>query len=168
MVEGGSLQVLYNSLVLPHLQYCLMVWGDFSGDCNAQLGREILSYQKKLVGMMAGESKRYHADPLFARLGILKVGDIYRQQLRTHAWRFWNGCLPQGQAAILERVSQTHSHGTRLASRGMFVSTRDHKQLGYKVPREWGTLTDALRGARSLGAFKRQSKQEFIRGYGKF
>ena len=29
---------LYNGLVLPHLQYCLMVWGDFKGDRNKTLG----------------------------------------------------------------------------------------------------------------------------------
>ena len=168
VLEPSSLQVLYNSLVLPHLQYCLMVWGDFSGDSNGSLGRAILSNQKKLVGMIAGKTERYHADPLFAKLGILKVGDLYRQQLRVHAWRFWNGCLPQAQASMLERVSQTHGHGTRLARRGMFISTRDHRQVGYRVPKEWESVSSALQGASSLGAFKRQSKGEFLKGYGEF
>ena len=117
---------------------------------------------------MAGETKRYHADPLFAKFNVLKVGDLYRQQLRIHAWQFWHGCLPQAQAAVLERVSQTHDHGTRLARRGMFISTRDHKQVGYRVPKEWETLTEPLKKATSLGSFKRQSKGEFIKGYGQF
>ena len=168
VLETTSLKVLYNSLVLPHLQYCLMVWGDFSGDGNGSLGRSILSNQKRFVGLMAGKNRRYHADPLFARFGVLKVGDLYRQQMRIYAWQFWNGCLPQAQAAMLERVSQTHDHGTRLASRGMYVSTRNHKQIGYRVPKEWETLTDTLRGVTSLGAFKRHSKGEFIRGYEQF
>ena len=167
-LDGGSLLTLYNSLVLPHLQYCLMIWGDFTGDLNGSLGQAILSFQKRLVGMIAGETGRYHADPLFARYGLLKIGDLYRQQLRVHAWKFWNGWLPTAQADMLERVSQTHGHRTRLASRGMFVSTRDHRQVGYKIPREWGTLTDEMRGASSIGAFKRQSKAEFIREYGQF
>ena len=132
------------------------------------MGRSILSNQKRFVGLMAGKTKRYHADPLFANYGILKVGDLYRQQMRIHAWQFWNGRLPQAQAAMLERVSQTHDHGTRLASRGMYVSTRNHRQIGYKVPKEWDTLTDTLRGVASLGAFKRHSKREFIREYGRF
>ena len=50
----------------------------------------------------------------------------------------------------------------------MFVSTRDHRQVGYKIPREWETLTDEMRKAVSIGAFKRQSKGEFIKGYGQF
>ena len=143
-----------------------MVWGDFSGNGNGSLGRSILSNQKRLVGLIAGKTKRYHADPLFARYGVLKVGDLYRQQLRIYAWQFWNGCLPQAQAAMLERVSQTHDHGTRLARRGMFVSTRDHKRVGYRVPKEWETLTDTLRGDTSLGAFKRHSKGNSSKGTG--
>ena len=168
VLGGDSLRALYNSLVLPHLQYCLMVWGDFAGDCNGSLGKNILSCQKRLVGMIDERTKRYHADPLFARHELLKIEDLYRQQLRIHAWRFWNRCLPQNQAAMLERVSQMHEHGTRLASRGMFVSTRDHRQVGYRVPKEWETLSEALRGASSLGAFKRQSKAEFLKGYAQF
>ena len=37
-LSGGSLLSLYNGLVLPHLQYCLMVWGDFRGCGNVTLG----------------------------------------------------------------------------------------------------------------------------------
>ena len=50
----------------------------------------------------------------------------------------------------------------------MFVSTRDHKQIGYRVPKEWEALPEALRRASSLGAFKRQSKAGFLKGYEQF
>ena len=50
----------------------------------------------------------------------------------------------------------------------MYVSTRNHRQIGYRVPKEWETLTDTMRGVTSLGAFKRHSKGEFIRGYEQF
>ena len=42
---GRSLLSLYNGLVLPHLQYCLMVWGDFQGRRNVTLGGSLLRYQ---------------------------------------------------------------------------------------------------------------------------
>ena len=47
---------------------------------------------------------RYHADPILSEFGMLKVGDLYRQQLRVHAWHYWNGKLPENQAAMLGRV----------------------------------------------------------------
>jgi hypothetical protein len=76
---------LYNSLVLPYLQYCLMVWGNFETDRNMVQGETLLKLQKKFVSIIAGQGGRYHADPLFTKYGILKVGDLYRQQLRMHA-----------------------------------------------------------------------------------
>ena len=66
VLGGGALLSLYNGLVLPHLQYCLMVWGDFQGGRNVTLGQSLLRYQKRFAGMVAGRTGRYHADPLLA------------------------------------------------------------------------------------------------------
>ena len=165
---GRSLLSLYNGLVLPHLQYCLMVWGDFLEGGNVTLGGSLLRLQKRFAGLVAGRTGRYHADPLLARHGMLKVGDLYRQQLRVHAWRFWNGRLPENQAAMLGRTGDVHGHATRAARSGLFVATRDHRSVGYRVPKEWAALTEAQRGTGSLGAFKGGSKAGFLRGYGGF
>ena len=164
----NSLLSLYNGLVLPHLQYCLMVWGDFRGARNATLGDSLLRYQKRLAGLIAGRRGRYHADPLLYEFGMLKVGDLYRQQLRVHAWRFWNGQLPENQRAMLGRVEDVHSHGTRSARAGLYLSSRDHGSVGYRVPTEWATLSADQRGAGSLAGFKRGSRAGFLAAYGAF
>ena len=168
VLGAGSLLSLYNGLVLPHLQYCLMVWGDFREGRNATLGASLLGYQKRVAGMVGGRTGRYHADPILAEWGMLKIGDLYRQQLRVHAWRYWNGRLPEGQAAMLGRVRDVHGHATRAAGAGLFLSTRDHRSVGYRVPKEWATVPEALRGAGTLATFKRTSRAGFLAGYGAF
>ena len=168
VLGGRSLLSLYNGLVLPHLQYCLMVWGDFKGARNATLGGSLLRYQKRFAGLVAGKRGRYHADPLLAESGMLKVGDLYRQQLRVHAWRFWNGRLPENQQAMLSRVSDVHGYGTRSARAGLHLSSRDHGSVGYRVPEEWATLDEDGRGVGSLVAFKRGSRAGFLGTYGAF
>ena len=100
-----------------------------------------------------------------AEHGMLKVDDLYRQQLRVHAWRFWNGRLPENQAAMLSRVSDVHGYGTRSAGAGIHVAGRDHRMVGYRVPAEWATLARAQREVGSLAAFKRGSRAGFLRGY---
>ena len=110
----------------------------------------------------------YHADPLLAQHGMLKVEDLYRQQLRVHAWRFWNGRLPENQAAMLGRIEGVHGYGTRSARAGLYLATRDHRSVGYRVPKEWATLPEAQRGRGSLAAFKRESRGGFLARYGGF
>jgi hypothetical protein len=117
------------SVSLPDLQYCLMVWGNFEADRNKAQGETLLKLQKRFVGVIEGKGGRYHA-----KYGILKVGDLYRQQLRMHAWKFHNGRLPDSQAAMLARVGESHSHGTRAACSGLVVSTGDRWLVGYRVP----------------------------------
>ena len=63
---GHSVLLLYNGLVLPHLQYSLMVWGDFQGVGNVTLAGSLLRFQKRIAGLVAGKQGRYPADPLFA------------------------------------------------------------------------------------------------------
>ena len=118
---------------------------------------------------MIAESKgRYRADPILGHFGILKVGDMYRHQLRIYAWRFWNGKLPENQAALLSRSENSHGHSTRAARSCLFISTRDHRSVGYRVPKEWETLTPAQRQNKSLNSFKNRSKEEFIKVYKAF
>ena len=165
-VLGGRLLLsLYNGLVLPHLQYCLMVWGDFRQGRNGVLGGSLLTYQGKFAGLVAGKRGRYHVTPLLGEYGMLKVGDLYRQQLRVHAWRFWNGKLPENQAAMLRRAADVHRYGTRSARVGLYLSTRDHRSVGYRVPEEWASLPEGQREVGSLARFKRESREGFLGQY---
>jgi hypothetical protein len=75
-----------------------------------------------------------------------KVGDLYRQQLRFHAWKFCNGRLPDGQMATLRRVDESHGYGTRSARTGLVVGSGNHRIVAYRVPAEWRTLTEEQRG----------------------
>ena len=63
-----------------------MVWGDFEGCGNVTIGGSLLRQQKRFAGLVAGRTGLYHSDPLFVAQGMLKVGDLYRQQLRVYAW----------------------------------------------------------------------------------
>jgi hypothetical protein len=125
VLDERLLVSLYNSMVLPHLQYCLMASGGFESDRNKAQGETFLKFQKRYVGLIAAKRGLYHADPLSAKYGILKVGDLYRQQLRLNAWKFSNGRLLDSQGAILRRVGESRSYGTRSARSGLVVGTGD-------------------------------------------
>ena len=168
VVGRQSLLMLYNALVLPHLQYCLMVWGDFAGNRNKALGESLLRLQKRFAGIIAGRRGKYHSDPIMSELWILMIGDLYRQQLRLHAWKFWNNKLPQSQGSMLNKVQDIHRHGTQSAKLGLSVTTQDHKSIGYRLPKEWESLATAIRGIKSLTGFKNKSRRGFLAEYKEF
>ena len=145
-----------------------MAWGDFQGNRNQTVIDSLLKLQKRFVGIIAGKHGKYHSDPIFANLGILKIGDMYRQQMRVHAWKFWNGKLPESQAGMLNKVNETHDYSTRKAKMGLTISTQDHCSIGYRAPKEWDSMTEKLREVKSLSCFKAQSKREFLNEYKSF
>ena len=49
---------------------------------------------------------------------------------------------------------------------GLHLAGRDHGSVGYRVPKEWASLTDEQRGMGSLAGFKRASRAGFLAGYG--
>ena len=65
------------------------------------------------------------------------MGDPYRQQVKVHAWKFWNGRLLENQVAMLQRVDKRHGYGSRAArGSGLALSLGDHRVVGYRVPTE--------------------------------
>ena len=58
VLTAGSLISLYSSMVLPHLQYCLMV-GDCGACGNITMGVALLRAKKRFVGLMAGRCGLY-------------------------------------------------------------------------------------------------------------
>jgi hypothetical protein len=65
---------LYNNMVLPHLLYCLMVWGNFVADRNKAQGEALLKLQKWFVGLIAGKGGRYHGNALLPSMGSSRWG----------------------------------------------------------------------------------------------
>ena len=131
-------------------------------------GEALLKLQKRFMGLVAGKRGLFHADPLFYKFGVLKIGDLYRHQLRVYAWQFWKGRLPESQAVLLGRVESTHGYNTRAARAGIFVSAREHRSLGYRIPKEWETLPEELRSFGTVTGFKKRSKKEFLTVYRSF
>ena len=60
--------------------------------------------------------------------------------------RLWEGSdwqallTEEGRRMAKEAEARYQARDNDGYSRGMFVLTRDHKQVGYRVPREWEVL----------------------------
>ena len=131
-------------------------------------GNALLKYQKRFAGIIAGKKGLYHADPLFAKYGILKIGDLYKQQLRVHAWQFWNNQLPQSQSTMLQKVSDTHNYNTRSADALLSSRSKDQLSISYRVSKEWSSVPAKVRDSATCSSYKRKSRKELLQNYKEF
>ena len=67
------LLLLYNTMMLPHINYCLLSWG--------KQGNNILKLQKKAVRIITSGEYLAHTEPIFKNWKVLKVNDIYNYKL---------------------------------------------------------------------------------------
>ena len=72
----NSLLMLYNTLILPYIDYCNVIWGN----CGHSQLNHVLLLQKKAVRICTGSCYMTHTDPLFYQLKTLKVHDINNLQ----------------------------------------------------------------------------------------
>ena len=161
-----QLALLYNTMVLPHLQYCLINWGNFRADSNTALGKKILKLQKCLVRIVNDSPRLSHADPLFYKQGFLKIEDLFIQSLRMFSYKLFNNVLPQEIAEFFPKVS--HCHGTRSAKNNLFVNRSHPRSMKFVIPHCWNSLPHTLKQAPSLASFKTQSKHSLLTPYGNF
>ena len=81
-----TLLTIYNSLILPHLNYCLLAWGHDS--------KRIHTLLKKAIRIINKSHFFSHTDPIFRKLNVLKIDDLhYVQQLKNY-FKYTNNCLP--------------------------------------------------------------------------
>ena len=165
-MNGPQLLCLYNTMVLPHLQYCLINWGNFKGDRNLGLRDRILALQKRLVRIICGTHRISHADPLFAQLGALKIDDLYTQSVRIISFKASRNQLPGGMTRFFDKVS--HCYNTRGARSNLFVNCSDCRSIKSIAPSIWNASPLEMRQSPSIASFKGRSKVDLLSPYSTF
>ena len=81
------LLTLYNTLILPHLNYCILLWGANTGNIH--------KLQKKALQIISNSKFLAHTEPICKSLNLLKVQDIYQLAILKFYFKLINNELPQ-------------------------------------------------------------------------
>ena len=95
------LNTLYSSLVLPHLNYCLLSWGYYS--------ETIFNLQKKAIRAITCSHYKAHTNPLFKSLKFLKIGDMYALKILKFYFNLCQDKLPPNMNDYKLLLSSGHS-----------------------------------------------------------
>ena len=97
--------MIYNALVQPQLNYGILLWGN-----NI---KRIIKLQKWSVRSITSSKYNAHTEPLFLKLRLLKVEDIYKLCVLKFYYKYENKLLPSFFSKMFDSLYPTHDYGTR-------------------------------------------------------
>lgn len=159
------LLMLYNTLVLPYLSYCNLIWACTSTNTLNPL----IVLQKRAVRTIARTGSRAHTSPLFKNLYLLKLKDICYFQTILFMFKFLQSRLPPKFNNYFTFVSSVHSYSTRSSSAAFtipFCHTSIRQTcIRYQGPLAWNKLPSDIKLSHSVSKFKDILKLYIIAQY---
>ena len=83
------LMILYNTLILPNINYGILLWG-----AKVNKDHKMHLLQKKSVRLITSKHYMAHSEPIFKDLRILMIHDIYYLSIVKFYYKLTNGHLP--------------------------------------------------------------------------
>ena len=156
--------MLYNSLVLPYVQYCNIVW---AGTGVSKLDA-IFKLQKKALRICTHSAYLAPSLPLFHKLNTLNVFDIHKFQIGVLMFKKKLDKLPSNISRWFNFNSSIHTYNTRSSSEFHYGKTNKEymfKLVRHQGPRVWGDIDEDIKLCSHVNAFKRKLKSSIVSGY---
>ena len=141
---------LYNTLVLPHINFNILLWGHSYS--------KVYKLQKRIVRNIICASYSSHSNPIFHDLNILKVQDIHLLSKLKLYYKHIKGTLPDAFKAItFPRAEDTHDHNTRInhnLTLPYYKHTFSKLSINYAIPSAVNALDPAISEKLCTHSFK--------------
>ena len=150
------MKLIYNSLVLPHITYGLILWGHKT--------KRINKLQKWAVRTVVNAKYNEHTEPIMKRLKILKVSDIFTLSAVKLFHKYKNGKLPVYFNNMFEALPEGHHpyELRRRDSRFPVASTIAVSQSPrFVIPKKISKLSDHIKSRFSTHSL--QSTANFVK-----
>ena len=108
-LKTKELQTLYCSLILPYLNYGVVLWGN---NYQSNLNR-IIKLQKRVIRITAKADHKHSTLPLFHNMGLLKFTDIVFKDTAIMMYKVANSQVPMRFTSMFKNFTSVHDHKTR-------------------------------------------------------
>ena len=147
------LKMLYNSLILPYLNYGVECW--YAAPNFALNKLRIL--QKKAIRAVFNLPFNSHTNEFFKENGLLKINDIYRLNLSSHMYNITQAPGSYDISLHPRIMSNIHRYNTR--NRNSFNIPRYNKTTSqssflYQSAKEWNLIPQQIKDSSSYSSFK--------------
>ena len=157
------IRVIYYTMIYSRIKYGITVYGLGNKD-NLD---KIQVLQNKLMKVILEKSWRHPTDELHTEVNILKVKDIFYQEISSFVNKYLRGDLPLVFTDYFQFVN--HSYGTR-GNLSSLKSPLCRTEIGKKTVRfkgceVWNNLSHKQKNIRNPKTFRKGIKETIIKGY---
>ena len=164
MLPYSTLYSLYNSLVLPHVLYCNIIWAD-QNNCNLNC---IHLKQKKIIRICSNSNFLAHTPPLFASLKSLTIYDIHKLHTAIFMYRSYNNLLPNNFSNYFIKINRIHPYTVRTSNNFRppnFNTNLARNSIRSQGPILWNKISSNIKNSTSFLTFKYKYKQYLLSQY---
>ena len=135
--------LLYNTIILPHIDYCSTVWG--SSPHKKDLVR-LQRIQNRAMRIILQCHHRTHVLDVLKALKWMSIKQRLLYNLYILLWKIVNNRVPDYLSHIFTPVSHMHNYNTRSSTTGNFFMHRtSQKSLSYLGAKYWNQLPQHIR-----------------------
>ena len=108
-MKENTLKTLYFSFVYPYLHYGIIAWGS----TTANYLNPLQIIQKRVIRILSSASRIAHTAPLFKKLGLLRIKDIYILNVMLFMFKLKHAMLPVIFNSMFILNKNIHTYFTR-------------------------------------------------------
>ena len=149
---------LYNTFVLPHLNYCNIVWATASKTNLKSLNVA----QKRALKIALDLPMRTPSVKVFKESGALSISNINKVQSSIFMFKYKFNMLPTSFKNRYHLQSDTHKHNTRFSTKYFITRPRTEKfkmSMYYRGPNIWNRLSEDIVNNTDICTFKNMLKR---------
>lgn len=162
LVNKRALILLYNSLVVPYLTYCIEAWGNA---CKTYT-EPVFLLQKRAIRVINGNAYRDHTNPIFKQLQILKLNELIEYNILKTMYKAHQQILPVNlQKRFMKRESTYNLRGTEIFSQPEYRTKPKERCISVQGVKIWNNLANEIKLTKSLHIFKKTVKLSLLRRY---
>ena len=157
------LKTIYNALVQPHLNYGILLWGKNT--------KRISKLHKRALRTITLSKYNAHTDPLFIKLKLLKIQDIYKLSILKFFFKYKKQLLPTYFDGIFDPIYRNHNYNTRLREQPVVTRYRTSAakiSIRHSLPEILSTTPSLIvekLSTHSFNGFSNYIKQYYISQY---
>mgnify|MGYP000604107356 FL=1 len=148
-------KLFFNAYILPHLDYCCIIWGT----CSASQEQKLVRFQKRAARLILDKHIDTPSSMLFSELNWMTFPERVTFQKAVLMFKVINGISPTYLFDIFTFTSNVHERNLRSTSQLQLYSPKPKSELfrrsfSYSGSSIWNKIPYYIKNANSVNAFK--------------